>query len=371
MGRRALIVLLLTAPAAALGALGIVVVASATAHQSTAAFGAPTHYVSRQVFALILAALVAVVFVELGPRRLLRAAPVIFAAALLSAFAVFAPGVGVHAAGANRWVHIGPFSGDPAPLLTAATALLVAAWGAAAPEGALLHPAEARARRPLAIGMGALAVLVFVAEPDFSAAAITALVVLVGLAGAGWSGRRLVPAAAATALVLALLASRFGYVNGRVSGFLAPQTDRRGKGYEVLALARAQAASTPTGVGLGHGMARRRLSSPGSDYVFAVVNEEMGRLAAGGVAAAWAAIGVSAWLAARTTREPRLRSAALGAGVAAVAPAALHIAVCQGWVPIIGVSMPLLSYDPAAAVAAGAEIGIVAAVALAAREDRG
>jgi cell division protein FtsW len=366
MAWRALLVLLVAVPAAALGALGIVVVASATAHQSTAAFGAPTHYVSRQVFAVILAALVAIAFVELGPRRLLRAAPVVFAAALLAAFAVFAPGVGVHAAGANRWVHLGPFSGDPAPLLTAATALLLAAWAAAPPPAT-----DAPPRRSLAIAMGGIAVLVFVAEPDFSAAAITALVVLVGLAGAGFGGRRLVPAAAATALVLALLASRFGYVNSRVSGFLAPETDRRGKGYEVLALARAQAAATPTGVGLGHGVARRRLSSPGSDYVFAVVTEEMGGLAAGAVVAAWAAIGAGALLAARATSEPRLRAAALGAGAAALAPAALHMAVCRGWVPIIGVSMPLLSYDPAAAVAAGAELGVIAAVALAPREDRG
>src|SRR5450432_1453138 len=360
MGRRALIALLVAAPAAALGALGVVVVASATAHQSTAAFGAPTHYASRQVFALVLAALVAVACVELGPRRLLRAAPMTFLCALLAALAVFAPGVGVHAAGANRWVHLGPFSGNPAPLLTAATALLVAAWGAEAAA-----PGEARAHRPLAIGMGVLAVLTFVAQPDFSAAAITALVVLVALAGGGWGGRRLVPAAAATAIVLALLASRFGYVSGRVSGFLAPETDRRGKGYEVLALERAQA--TPTGVGLGRGVARHHLSSPGSDYVFAVVTEEMGRRAAAAVAAAWLAIGVGAVLAARGTREPRLRAAALGAGAAAVAPAALHIAVCQGWLPIIGVSMPLLSYDPAAAVAAGAEFGLVAAVALAPR----
>jgi len=368
MGRRALIVVLLAVPAAALGALGIVVVASATAHQSTAAFGAPTHYVSRHVFAVILAALVAVLFVQLGPQRLLRAAPVVFALTLLAVFAVFAPGVGVHAGGANRWIHVGPFSGDPAPLLTAATALLVAAW--AAPAAGAFARGDTEARPRLAIGMSALAVLVFVAEPDFSAAAVTTLVLLAGLAGAGVSARRLVPAAAASALVLALLASRFGYVGHRVSGFLSPQADRRGKGYEVLALARAQASATPRGVGLGHGTARRHLSSPGSDYVFAVVNEEMGRIAAAGVGAAWLAIGAASWLAARSTREPRLRAAALGAGTAAVAPAALHIAVCQGWIPIIGVPMPLLGYDPVAALAAGAELGVVAAVALAARGSR-
>ena len=364
MGRRALIVLLVAVPGAALGALGVVVVASATAQQSQAAFHAADHFASRQVFALILAALVAIAFVELGPGRLLRAAPVTFVCALLTVAAVCAPGIGVHAGGANRWLRVGPFSSNPAPLLTAATAMLMAAWSAPARPTLGASPGRG-VHRPLAIGLGVLAVLTFVAEPDFSAAAITAVVMLAALAGAGVGGRRLVPAAAATIIVLALVASRFGYVNGRVSGFLSPETDRRGKGFEVLALARAQANATRDGVGLGHGLARHRLSSPGSDYVFAVVTEEMGRVAAGAVAAAWLSIGVGALLAMRGTSDPRLRAATLAAGAAALAPAALHIAVCQGWVPIIGVSMPLVSYDPAATVAAGAALGLLASVALA------
>jgi cell division protein FtsW len=366
MSRRALPVLnvlLLAAPAAALGALGVAV---AAAQPSASGAHVPAHFASREVFALVFGALVAIAAVQVGPRRLLRAAPVLFACALLASRAVFAPGIGVHAAGANRWVRVGPFSGDPAPLLVAATAMLVAAW-AARPGAGLATPTSTgeRARRALAVGLGAFAALTFVAQPDFSAAAITAVVVLATLAGAGVEGRRLAPAAAATLLLLAILASRFGYVGGRVSGFLAPEADRRGKGFEVLALARTQAKTTPSGVGLGRGLARHRLSSPGSDYVFAVVTEELGGRAATGVVGAWLAIGVGALLAARGARDPRLRAGALGAGAAALAPAALHIAVCRGWVPIIGVSMPLLSYDPAATVAAGVELGLVAAIALA------
>jgi cell division protein FtsW len=367
MGRRALSVLLVTVPAAALGALGVVVVASATAQQGAAMYGVAAHFAARQVFALILSALVAIAFVQLGARRVLRAAPVAFVVALGAVMAVFAPGVGVRAAGANRWLHLGPISFNPASLLTSATAMLMAAWAAAPPAGARAAtvPPEARGHRAFAVGLGVLGVLTLVAEPDFSAAAVTAFVMLVAFAGAGVGGRRLVPAAAAAVVLLVLLASRFGYVSGRVSGFLAPEADRRGKGYEVLALARAQAASTRTGVGLGRGLARRRLSSPGSDYVFAVVTEELGRVAAGAVAAAWAAIAAGALLAGLGARDPRLRAGALGAGAAAVAPAALHIAVCQGWVPIMGVSMPLLSYDPGATLATGAEVGLIAAVALA------
>jgi cell division protein FtsW len=358
MGRRALIVLLLAAPAVGLAVLGVVFASAAARHG--AAFRVPAHFAARQLFALVLGALVAVALVQLGPARFLRAAPVVFAVALLAGFAVFAPGVGVHASGANRWLHLGPFSFNPAPLLTAATALLLAAWSAPPPGGRAQ-------RRSLAIGLGTLAVLTFVAQPDFSAAAITAVVMFVALAGAGVDARRLVPAAAAGLLVLALLASRFGYVSGRVSGFLAPQSDRRGKGYEVLTLARTQAGATRTGVGLGNGVARHRLSSPGSDYVFAVITEELGRLGAFAVAGAWVAVGAGAVLAARGTGDLRRRAASLGAGAAALAPAAMHVAVCQGLVPIIGVSMPLVSYDPVATIATGAELGIVAAVALSPR----
>jgi cell division protein FtsW (lipid II flippase) len=47
-----------------------------------------------------------------------------------------------------------------------------------------------------------------------------------------------------------------------------------------------------------------------------------------------------------------------------VAPAALHIAVCTGLIPIIGVTMPLVSYDPSATLAAGAELGLIASIVL-------
>jgi rod shape determining protein RodA len=192
-------------------------------------------------------------------------------------------------------------------------------------------------------------------------------VATVALAGLGIKRRRLAVGAVGLLLVLGLVASRFGYVGGRVHGFLAPEHDRRGKGFEVLAIARATSGATLTGAGLGHGAARHRLSSPGSDYVFAVVTEELGLVAAAGVCAAWAAIGAGVFLASRAGRgDRRLQAAALASGAAALAPAALHIAVSAGWVPIIGVTMPFVSYDPAATIAAGAELGMAAAVALAA-----
>jgi cell division protein FtsW (lipid II flippase) len=63
-------------------------------------------------------------------------------------------------------------------------------------------------------------------------------------------------------------------------------------------------------------------------------------------------------------RDPAARSLCAGLGAALGAPAALHVAVCRGWLPIIGVTMPFVSYDPALTLASGAELGLLAAIVL-------
>jgi cell division protein FtsW len=354
MGRRALTLCLLLVPAVGLGALGLFIVAAAPARPGAAGVGAPAHFAARQLVGLGVGAALGALLGRLGTRRLFALAPALFLGTLAIALAVFAPGVGVRAAGARRWVHLGPLSGSPAPFLIGAAALLIAA------------ARDPRSRR-LAAAAALLAVLALVLEPDFSAAAIALAVAFAALAGGGVEGRRIVPAAGLLLIALAIGATRFGYVDNRIRGFLSPESDRRGKGFEVLALAHAHAAGASHGVGLGHGSARRHLSSPASDYAFAVVGEELGPGGALGVVAAWLAIGAGVVLAARAPaarRDPGLRAAVAGFGMALGAPVALHIAVCRGWLPIIGVTMPLLSYDPALTVASGAELGILAAIVL-------
>lgn len=364
MAGRTASVVLLVVPAVGLAALDLAIVASAGSRPGPPGLGAANHYAVRQAIGIVVGGALGWVVVRVGVERVLRAAPALFLAALIATAAVFVPGIGVRAAGASRWLRLGPLSGNPAPFLIGATGLLVAAWGnhgAASGAGARWPFAS----RPLALALSLLAVLVLVAEPDFSAAAVALCVTFAALAGTGVAGRRLVPVAGVVLIALALGASRFGYVGGRIHGYLSPESDRRGAGFEVLALARAKASGAAGPAGLGHGAARRHLSSPASDYVFAIVNEELGRRGAWAVVAAWVAIAAGATLATRSAKsDPRLRGVAAACAAALLTPAALHIAVCRGWMPITGVTMPFLSYDPALAVASGGEIGVLVAIAL-------
>jgi cell division protein FtsW len=361
MVRRALPIVLLVVPALGLGALGLALVAAAPGHGGPAGFGAAGHFAWRQALGLALAIALGAGAARIGVERLAAAAPAIFLVALIATAAVFVPRVGVLAAGARRWIHLGPFSGSPSPFLAGAVAL----WLAAAETGRQGSPHPGG--RAAALAGAVAAVLVMAFEPDFSAAATTLLVAFAALAAAGrMPARRLLPVAALLLALLAVGALRSGYVDNRIRGFLSPESDRRGKGFEVLALAHANAAAGSAPTGLGHGHARRRLSSPASDYAFALVSEELGRPGAFGVLAAWLAIGAGVLLAERAAaarHDPAGRAVAAGLGTALLVPAALHIAVCRGWLPIIGVTMPLLSYDPGLTVTSGAELGVLAAIA--------
>ena len=362
LDRRSLSLCLLIPSALLLVALGLLVSATATSRGGNLGLAYPQHLVARHLLASALAVGAGFGVARLGAARLLRSAPYVFLLALIAGLAVFIPGVGVRAAGASRWLHIGPLSGGPAPFVALGVGLLIAAWADSRRAPAPQSVEDALPRSLLALAMTFVAVLTLIVQPDLSAAGVTILVALVALAGVGVGGRWLIPAAGVLALALGVVASQFRYVGGRWQGFWAPLADRRGKGFEVLALAHAGGRAGAVGVGLGHG-STRHLSSPESDYVFAVIAEELGKIAAAAVVVAWLCIGAAALLAARRANDRRQRALALAAGTALLAPALLHVAVCVGAVPIIGVSMPLVSYDPAAVLAAGAEIGLIATVA--------
>lgn len=321
------------------------------------------HFPFRHLVALLVASAVAVLVARRPPGDLLRVAPFLHLLALVAVAAVFVPGLGVRAAGAHRWLKVGAASFAPAPFLVWTTALLAAAW--APPRG---RPSETEGtlppvrRRVYLLGAVGLALFAFVMEPDFSAAGILGVTVLVVLAGVGWGSVRLIGSAIAGAVLLAVVASRFPYVAGRVAGFRAPAADRHGKGFEVLALERSSVQSE--GRGLGHGNARWLLSSPASDYAFAVAREELGRAGAVVMVGATLLGMVGAFFVGQAAgkKNRRLRALALGSGAALATPALLHVAVCSGFVPIVGVSWPLVSYDPGAVVAAGLSLGALASV---------
>ncbi len=100
-----------------------------------------------------------------------------------------------------------------------------------------------------------------------------------------------------------------------------------------------------------------------TDFVFAIVGEEIGFFGATGVLVLY---GWLAWLclqAARRANDDFGRYLALGAGVSLVLNTLLHAAVVSALIPPTGVPMPLLSYGGSSLIATMISLGMVMSVA--------
>ena len=165
-----------------------------------------------------------------------------------------------------------------------------------------------------------------------------------GLVAVAWmSGRkRLALVPIALALLALALSPLLPYVRRRWIGWLDPNSDRLGVGFEYRALASTVARSVWFGSPPG---AAPHLSSPASDYWIVSAMWRLGRVAVvGWVGALVAAVGAVVRLPGRfgmeRTSQEALLAAAVGAGM--LAALAVHAAYNLGLMPITAMPAPLV-----------------------------
>ena len=248
----------------------------------------------------------------------------------------------------RRWLKLGVFTLQPSELLKVGLVLVLAhqlarkSRGAEGPEKALV---------PCAV-LTAMAAGIVMLEPDLgTAASLVAIAACVlWLAGArlrwfGVAALALVPIAAA----LALSAS---YRKARILSFLRPEADPLGAGFQAIQSLIAVGAGGWTGSGLG--ASRQKLfflPYPHTDFIFAIVGEELGFLGAFGVVLCFAVV---AWRGLRAARRaPEASAALLAAGATAmlVVQAAINVSVVLALVPTKGIALPFVSYGGSSLVA--------------------
>ncbi|MBI4679006.1 MAG: rod shape-determining protein RodA [Elusimicrobia bacterium] len=137
-----------------------------------------------------------------------------------------------------------------------------------------------------------------------------------------------------------------GYQRNRFVAFLAPETDIQGASYNVHQSVIAIGSGGLWGKGLFSGTQSRLgfLPERHTDFVYAVIGEEMGFVGALGVLALYLTM---IWRLIETARLSRDRYGSLVAGGLA-SMFALHLALnagmCLGVVPVAGIPLPLVSY---------------------------
>jgi cell division protein FtsW len=220
-----------------------------------------------------------------------------------------------------------------------------------------------RVLRPVLFVLAGFTVLVCM-EPDLDSALLIALIVgtvlMVGgvriahLAAVGGTG-----AAAATIFTLST-----GYRRDRLLTFLDPAADAANAGYQATQSFIALGSGGINGVGLGAGRAKWLfLPNAHTDFIFAVIGEELGligTLTVLGLFVAFAVLGIRTAL-----RAPDRFGMLLATGVTVwvVAQAAVNIGGVIGMLPVSGIPLPFVSFGGSSLLFTLVGAGILANIA--------
>lgn len=338
---------ILFAALVALSLFGCVMIYSASAVSAGETSGNPYRYLLKQIAALVLGGGAAFAVYRTDYRLFGKPGVVygVYGGALaLCVITLFYPPINA----ARRWIPIGSATLQPSEFLKIGLTLLLAyqigrrAETRGDPERALV---------PSFVFTCAAAGVVLL-EPDLGTAACYMLLGAVLLWLAGVRARFFWMGAAGLVPVMTALALSADYRRARLLSFLRPEADPLGAGFQALQSLIAVGAGGLTGNGLGG--SRQKLfflPYPHTDFIFAIVGEELGFLGAVGVVLCF---GVVAWRglrAARRAPEPFAAYLAAGATAMIVLQAAINLSVVLALLPTKGIPLPFVSYGGSSLVA--------------------
>jgi cell division protein FtsW len=256
---------------------------------------------------------------------------------------VLVPGFGVVVHGARRWFAAGPIQFQPSELMKISLVLYVARYLAD-------HPKRMRSFRqaiaPIALAVGP-AILLIVVEPDLGTALVVAFTTASLLIAAGMPMRYIGILAGIGVCGVLLLALAQPYEAARLTSFLHPGSVGRTTGWQAQQGQIALGSGGLLGVGLGKSVEKAFwLPEAQTDFILAVIGEELGVLGILGVVCLY---GMIAYAGLRTARRAVGRYAKLlAAGLTSLilCQGILNIFVVLGLAPLTGVPLPFISYAP-------------------------
>ena len=338
----------------ALVAFGLIMVYSASAVQDRSDGGVVNRFLVKQSLAaaLGLAAMWAAMHVELRDLR----RPLVVYGVLLGVIALLVVTLlGPERNQVNRWLFVGGASIQPSELAKLAVALFVAYQIHRQSE----REGESALLLPCGLVLGAIIGLILL-QPDLGTAALICGVAMLMLFLSGVRKRFFVSGAMALVPLLAAVILTVDYRRERLLGFLDPGLEPLGINWQANQSLIAVGSGGLTGLGLANGAQKLHyLPHPHSDFVYAVVAEELGFLGAVAVLAVFALLVWRGAAAGLRALEPFDRNLAWGLSGLLALQAAAHVGVVLKLLPTKGLPLPFISYGGSALVVSMIAAGLI------------
>ncbi|SDI05942.1 putative lipid II flippase FtsW [Nonomuraea jiangxiensis] len=265
--------------------------------------------------------------------------------------------IGSSELGAQRWIYIGPLTIQPSE--PAKLGLML--WGAD------LLSRRARQGRiewrqmliPLMPGTAILAVLVMLGR-DLGTTLVLFMIFLALLWVVGAPVKLFGGILALAVLAAAIMIKVEPYRMARIGAFLDPWADAQGAGYQAV---QGQIAMGSGGwFGLGLGSSRQKwswLPHGESDFIFAILGEELGLMGTLMVVALFGLLGYAGLRVAVRVNDAFIRLAAAAMVAWIVGQATVNMGAVLGVLPITGIPLPLVSYGGSSLLPTLAALGML------------
>jgi cell division protein FtsW len=264
--------------------------------------------------------------------------------AFIALLAVRVPGIGHSTVGtlkAERWIGVGPLQFEPSELMKLALVLYGAHIFALGRPG--VRSVKTAFKRLVLVGGSAC--LLVATQPDIGTTLVIAFAMVAVVLVAGVPVRWLMIAGLAGVALVGIFALAEPYAAQRLTSFTNPWAHAQTSGYQSVQSQIAIGSGGLLGRGPGQSLQKDYwLPEAPTDFVLAVVGEELGFVGIAGLLTLYGMIAFSGLRAARATRDPYRALIAVGVTTVIVFQAALNAFAVLGIAPVTGVPLPFVSY---------------------------
>ena len=280
-----------------------------------------------------------------------RVCAIVFCASFVMLTAILV--VGHEAKGAQRWIEFGGFTLQPSEFAKPAL-IVLSGWLLAQRQ---LFPGGPWAVVALVFYVVTLGLLLLQPDVGQSALLTAAFIVTFFVSGLPWKWASIFFGGGVT-LSLSLYAL-LPHVRYRVNSFVNPSEYDT---YQIDKASEAIARGGLLGVGPGEGTVKTHLPDAHTDFIYAVLGEEFGYVAAIALIGLYVFICWRGLRAASRVRDPYPRAAAAGLFALFGLQAAINIAVNVSLIPPKGMTLPFISYGGSSMIGTALTLGLALAL---------
>ncbi len=342
--------------------IGLVMVASSSIEIADRATGDPLYYFKRQfIFALMgISAGFVLTKIRLAHWENSGMAILLFMVVLL--LLVLIPGLGRTINGSTRWLAVGPFGLQVSEVVK--LLLIIYLAGYVVRQGKQIRESFIGFVKPMMVLVVLFTLLLL--EPDFGAAMVLLVTALGMLYLAGVKFWKFGILLMASGISMGFVAISSPYRVERLTAFLNPWSDPFGSGFQLTQSLIAIGSGAWSGLGLGASVQKLfYLPEAHTDFVFAVIAEELGLIGATLVIALFILLVYRCFVIGKMAEKQGMKfgaQIAYGIGIWLGLQAFINIGVNTGVLPTKGLTLPFISAGGSSLLVVCAAIGLITRV---------